>query len=125
MRASIALIAGVLMACVPLFAHHGSAAYDLTRSVTFEATVTEFILQNPHSMIFFDARDENGKVVHWVSEFQAPGYLLREGWTRNSIKPGDHITVVANPNKKANIRTLYGIKVILPNGQELLNIAPR
>lgn len=122
--ASFAIILGVLMVCVPLFAHHGASAYDMTRSVTFEATVTQFDFVNPHSAIYFDSKDANGNVMHWACEMNAPPRLIRGGWTRNTLKTGDHITIIAHPNKRENARVVFFMKVILPDGQELLNEPP-
>ena len=120
-----ALFIGILMAYTPVFAHHGSAAYDMTQTLTFDATVTQFIFGNPHSQMFFDSKDEKGNVIHWACELQSPSYLLRIGWTRNIVKAGDRITIIANPNKKQNVRTLYLTKAILADGTELLNVSPQ
>ena len=124
MGAAFAFFVGILMACAPVSAHHGSAAYDMSHTLTIDVTVTQFIPGNPHSQMFFDSKDEKGNVIHWACELQSPSYLLRIGWTRNIIKPGDHITIIANPNKKENVHTLYLVKAILPDGRELPNVSP-
>ncbi len=119
------IFAAVLLACAPLSAHHGTAAYDMTRTLTMDVTVTQFIMGNPHSELLFDSKDEKGNVIHWACELQSPSYLLRVGWTRNTIKAGDHVKIYVSPNKKENAHTLFLIKVILPDGEELLNSAPQ
>jgi Family of unknown function (DUF6152) len=78
---------------VPAFAHHGNAAYDQTKPVTLNGTVTEFDFVNPHVQIYFDVNQQNGKTVHWACETLSPGKLSRAGWTRGAIKPGDQITI--------------------------------
>ncbi len=78
---------------VPAFAHHGNAAYDQTKPVTLNGTVTEFDFVNPHAQIYFDVNQENGKAVHWACETLSPGKLSRAGWTRDAIKPGDEVTI--------------------------------
>lgn len=120
-----ALIAGVLFACATVSAHHGASAYDQSRTVTFEATVTEFDMANPHASILFDSKDANGATVHWACELNSPSWLLREGWTRNTLKAGDRITIVAHPNKREDARVVFLMKVILADGRELLDGPPQ
>ena len=88
-----ALIAGFLLVSVPLAAHHGQAAYDLTKKITLKGTVTNFVLVNPHSIFSFDAADDQGKVKNWTMELSTPLMLMRIGWTKTILKPGDAVTV--------------------------------
>lgn len=90
---SIVLVAGLLLACWPASAHHGNAAYDEEHWITIAGTVTEFVWSNPHCQIYMDVKGDDGKVVSWSVESQSPGILRRNSWTRDSIKPGDQITV--------------------------------
>jgi Family of unknown function (DUF6152) len=120
----IALL-GVAAICAPVFAHHGGASYDSSKTVTLKGTVTDFKLTNPHAAIYFDVKDANGNVEHWASELNAPSWLIRKGWTRNSLKPGDEVTIIARPNKEENVRVVSLTKVILANGQELENGMPQ
>ena len=100
------ILAGVvclLMASAPVFAHHGYAAYDMTTTMTLKGTVTSFELANPHSSIAFDAKDDSGNVVHWVVETGAPVRGMRAGgFTSDTLKPGDQITITFNPGKEAD-----------------------
>jgi hypothetical protein len=114
---SIAM-AALLAFAAPAFAHHGTSAYDQTKRVTLKGTVAEFEWANPHSQIHLDVKDEKGTVVHWNFEAQPPNILARAGWTRNSLKAGDEITIVGSPARNG---TPIGIiqKVVLANGQEL------
>jgi len=113
----------LLAFCIPVFAHHGTAAYDETNPVTLKGTVTEFLWSNPHSQIKFNVKDEKGIIVPWVSETFAPGKLARDGWTRNILKPGDEVTVTLSPAKDGTheglLRTL-----VLPDGRQLGPDAP-
>ena len=86
-------IAALFIAAVPLAAHHGNAAYDETTEIVLRGTVTEFDWANPHAQIYFDVKNDNGHVVHWGCETLGPGKLVRAGWDRNSVKPGDEITI--------------------------------
>lgn len=77
----------------PGFGHHGNAAYDETKEVTLKGTVTEFEWSNPHTQIYFDVKGANGGLVHWGCETQSPGRLIRAGWSKDAVKPGDQITI--------------------------------
>jgi Family of unknown function (DUF6152) len=93
---SIVLIAGLLVICGPLWAHHGNSAYDEAHWITISGTVTEFVWANPHCQIFLDVKDDKGAVVNWAIESQSPGILRR---TRTSVKAGDQITITLAPAK--------------------------
>jgi hypothetical protein len=93
------LIATLLVLCAPAFAHHGNVAYDEQHPITITGNVTEFVWSNPHCQIYLDVKDKNGNVVNWGVESQSPGILHRNGWTRDSVKPGDHIAVTLVPAK--------------------------
>jgi hypothetical protein len=94
-----ALFAGFLLISAPLAAHHGQAAYDLTKKITLKGTVTNFVLVNPHSVFSFDAADDQGKVKNWTMELSTPLMLMRIGWTKTILKPGDAVTVTFSPAK--------------------------
>ena len=112
-----ALVAGLLMVCSPLFAHHGtSISYDESKEVTLTGTVTQFVWSNPHAHILFDVKDGSGNVVHWAAEGSSPTNWQRQGWTKSTVKAGDQITITVHPSKAG---TNVGVvtKVVLPNGK--------
>ena len=104
---------------VPAFAHHGTAAYDQKAVVPLKATITDFEFVNPHVQYFFDTKDDNGNVIHWNCEGTNPAMLARAGWTKNTLKAGDQVTMVVHPNKDPNVHVVLFVKVILANGQEV------
>ena len=111
-------VVGLLAVSVPLFAHHGYAAYDTDRKVTLKGTVTRFVWSNPHCMVQLDVSDESGHVAHWIAETENPSAMIRVGWTDKSLKVGDQITLTALPVKSsAPVGRI--IDVVLPNGQKL------
>lgn len=114
-----------LMSCGLLFAHHGNAAYDSDKSITLKGTVTSCEFSNPHVQIFFGTKDDKGSTTHWSCETTNPAMLIRNGWSRNVLKPGDEVTLVVNPNKKPDGTVVNLIKVVLANGQELHAGAPK
>jgi Family of unknown function (DUF6152) len=96
---SSAMVIMLLVGCASLLAHHGNVAYDEQHPITIKGNVTEFVWSNPHCQIYLDVKDEKGNIVSWSVESQSPGILRRNGWTRDSIKPADHIAVTLVPAK--------------------------
>jgi len=95
----VTIFLGLLMVSVPLFAHHGAAAYDTSKQMTVKATVTEWFWANPHCFLKFDAKDDKGNVVHWATETSNPADMVNLGWSKDTFKPGDEITVTFTPVK--------------------------
>lgn len=102
----------------PVLAHHGNAAYDMSKTVTYKATITKYDYTNPHTTIYFDVTDDKGNAEHWVAETTNPAMLNRVGWSRDTLKPGDQVTVVANPNK-VGAKVVFLQKVVFADGKEL------
>ena len=99
---SFAVSIGFLAVCGPVLAHHGNAAYA-DKAVEFkQATVTKFLWSNPHSLVYFDVKDDKGKVAHWVGETGSPSAMILIGWEKTSVHPGDVITVYIYPSKEGN-----------------------
>jgi hypothetical protein len=110
--------AGLLMVSGPLFAHHGRSNYDVTHTVTLKGIVTEFEWINPHALIHFDVTDESGKVEKWVGETNSPNTLTRQGWSRNTVKVGEQITLVGH-RVKGDSPYINFSKIIFADGKEL------
>ena len=84
---------GLLAASLPLVAHHSFAAeFDSAKSVSLTGTVTKIDWMNPHIWLYLDAKDESGTVAHWQCEGGPPNVLTRNGWSKDSLKVGDHVT---------------------------------
>jgi len=98
-------VAIALIVALPSFpaAHHSFAAeYDDSKRVQFEGVVTKLEWTNPHARLYVDVTDASGKVVNWNLELAGLGLLLRNGWTRNSVKAGDKIKVEGFAARVAN-----------------------
>jgi hypothetical protein len=109
---SMLLLAGASLAVVvvPAVAHHSFAAeYDSAKPITLKGAVTKMEWTNPHARFYVDVT-EGGKTTNWEFELGSPNGLMRRGWTRNSLKPGDTITVegymAKDGSKLANARNV-------------------
>ncbi|MGA7793662.1 MAG: DUF6152 family protein [Candidatus Acidiferrales bacterium] len=102
----------------PAFAHHGSNNYNTHTLVTLKATVTQFVWANPHSQIYFDVTDDKGEVQHWGAEMTNPHALSMLGFSSNTVKPGDKITITGNPAKGGQTRMFFH-ELVLPDGKKL------
>jgi Family of unknown function (DUF6152) len=116
--AILAAAVGLLTFVRPIFAHHGVAAYETTQETTVKGTVTDFEFINPHTLIFLDVKNEKGDVEHWQVDAQSPNQLTRDGWTKNSLKPGDQISVTGF-RAKNHSNILRFLKIVMPSGREI------
>jgi hypothetical protein len=92
--AAALIVLGLLVSASLAMAHHSFAAeYDSNKQVTVKGVVQKVAWVNPHAYIFIDVKDENGKVTTWAFESLSPNALARQGWTRNSLKAGEAVTV--------------------------------
>ena len=110
------VLSALLARPAPAVAHHGAASFDTAVEITLRGTVTEWTWFNPHCFLRFDVKGEDGTVKAWAVEAGNPTDMTRRGWSRNSFKPGDEVTVTLQPVKTGapvgRIRT-----VVLANGQ--------
>ena len=90
----VVLLAGLASIASPLFAHHGAAAYDMSKPVVLkDAVVTEFIWINPHPLIKADYKNEKGEVQHWTMEMGSTVSAQLIGWSRTTLAYGDVVTL--------------------------------
>jgi hypothetical protein len=101
------------------YAHHGYAAYDMVKTISVNGTVNEVVMANPHSSLSFDVKDDKGNMDHWAIEFGNLRSLVSEGWTKDTLKPGDQISVSLHPAKNgAHVGVLSG-KITHSDGRPL------
>jgi hypothetical protein len=116
------LVVGLLAISVPLFAHHGNAAYDTSKTVTVKGTVTDYVWSNPHVFVKVDVKDDGGNTVHWIVEGQNPVSMLQIGWTKNTFKPGDEVEIDAMQAKNgASVAFLGGASPTAPRRRIMIN----
>jgi hypothetical protein len=122
MRNVLALLAalGLASSAVPLQAHHSfEAEYDFNKPINITGTVTKVEWMNPHARFYVDVKDDKGNVTNWNFELGPIVILLKQGWRKNSLQPGDQVTVegflAKDGNALGNAR-----KITLPDGRRVL-----
>ena len=106
-------------ATAPIVAHHSFAAeFDASKPVTIKGTVVKVEWVNPHSWIYIDVKNPEGKVDTWAVEGGAPNSLLRRGWTKNSVPVGVEIVVEGFQAKDSSLRA-NGRDITFPDGKRL------
>ena len=122
------LFLAVVTAQIPLLAHHGNAGYDEDKKVTMKAVVTEWVWTNPHSFLKVDVKDDKGNVVHWIAETSAASVFANANstgarLTKDSLKPGDEITLTVIPAKNGRpVGRIY--KLVFPDGRTVITDLP-
>ena len=113
----VGFLVGFVAFSAPLFAHHGAASFDSGKTVTVKGTVTEYVWSNPHVLVKVDAKDDSGNVSHWVLEAWNPVTQSSRGWTKNTFKPGDEVSLdISRAKNGSPIGEIRGRIVI--NGKE-------
>ena len=117
-----ACVAGLflLLVSAPSIAHHSFAAeFDANKPVTLTGTVTKVEWMNPHTWFYIDVKGEDGKVTNWGLEMGSPNGLMRNGWTRNSMKVGDVVSVDASRAKDGSNHANARSVTLASTGQRL------
>ena len=118
---AVASLAGLLVTAVPVVAHHSFAAeYDASKPIKLTGTVTKIEWTNPHCFFYIDVKNEgSGKIENWALELGNPNALLRAGWSRNSLKIGDAITVEGSRARDGSLLGNARLMVLMSTGQRL------
>jgi hypothetical protein len=115
----LTLVIFLLLNLVPAYAHHGASMFDMKQLITVKGIVTSFEWENPHAMIYADGKDDKGNVQKWSIEIRGgPNALTRAGWNKDTLKPGDQVTLIGHPAKNGT-NSMRLAKVVLASGQEL------
>lgn len=99
-KAAYRLLLALATVCGPALAHHGTnITYDSTRVITLQGSVVELQWTNPHAILKMNVKDDKGNTVLWLGELHPPTMLVKLGWSRDCLKPGDEVTVTAHPSR--------------------------
>ena len=108
-----------LAAALPLPAHHSFAAeFDEKKTISLTGSVTKLEWANPHIWVYLDVKDSSDAMQHWQCEGGAPNALARNGWNRNSLKPGDVVSIEGFLAKDGS-KTCNAKQVKLPDGRSV------
>jgi len=111
----------LLAVALPLSAHHElRAEFDEAKTLTLRGTVTKVEWDNPHAFFYVDAREPGGAIVNWAVECASPLDLRRNGWTRDSLKVGDSVTVKGWPARDGS-KLMSSLTILAASGKELVN----
>jgi Family of unknown function (DUF6152) len=115
---SYSIILLLLSSPEAIFAHHSNASQDRDHQSKLKGTLVEFKWTNPHIQIVFDVKGPSGAIQRWIGEGPSPNQMIENGWTKETLKPGDRISIVGNPSKTGSpvVRLRW---VTLPNGRDL------
>jgi len=123
MRSKIALLvtgAALFLPAIPALAHHSFAAeYDGTKPIKVTGTVTKFDMTNPHSWVYLDVKDADGKIVNWGFETASPNALFRRGFKKDFLKPGSVVTIEGFLAKDGS-HTGNAQKLLMPDGNTII-----
>jgi hypothetical protein len=110
-------VAGAFLAGGRAYAHHSFAAtYFEDKKVTVEGDLVQFLYRNPHSFVHVEVKDpKTNETVRWAVEWGAGGQLGRQGVTRETLKPGDHVIVVGNPGRNPEDHRLRMVNITRPS----------
>jgi len=110
---------GLLLAAVPIWAHHAFAAeFDQNKPIKVRGAVVKWELTNPHSWIYIEVKDPDGKAVTWMIEGASPNNLYRLGFTKESLPPGSEILVEGYQAKDRSTRAV-GRNITFSDGRKL------
>ena len=116
--AVLTVAAGLLLAGIPASAHHSFAAeYDSNQLLTLKGTISKVEWTNPHIYIYLDVKEDNGKVTTWALEGYPPNTLKRTGFSKDTLKIGDEVTITAYKSKDGT-NTGAGREITLPDGSK-------
>lgn len=112
---SCALLAGIAL---PAMAHHSFSMFDDKKELVLKGVVKEFQWSNPHTWIQLNVTDASGKVVEWSIEGGSPNLVGRQGWKRNTFKPGDEVEITVHPLRDGQPGGSF-MRAVLPDGSRL------
>ena len=126
MKAGLGLVITIsvlLVSAFPVFAHHsGAAEFDSNKKIDLDGVITKVEWTNPHAHFYLDVKDASGTVTNWNLELASPNVLIRNGWRRTSLKPGDHVSVTGVRAKDNPTVGSAGV-ITFPDGHKLTFLA--
>jgi hypothetical protein len=114
-----ATVIGALALAGSAAAHHSFSQFDMATQKTLEGDIVEFQWTNPHTWTWVDVKNADGSVTKWGLEGMSPNFLGRRGWSKNTLKPGDHVKLVVAPLKSGEPGGTF-LRATLKDGTEMV-----
>jgi hypothetical protein len=122
---AVLLAAMIIGAGIPVLAHHSfAAAYDTSKTIKVQGTITRVRLENPHSWFFLDVKEPDGKITQWKFEAGTPSGMIRNGFKSSEIKSGTVVTITGCPAKDASSNAGMLRQLVLENGKTYAMFGP-
>jgi len=118
------LATAALISAPAALAHHSTAMFDMNKDVTLDGTIKDFQWTNPHTWIVFLVPNAAGNYDEYGIEGMSPNYLVRNGWNKHTLKPGDKVTLTIHPLKDGR-KGGFDVSVKLPDGRLIYNLPHR
>ncbi|HEY1899225.1 MAG TPA: DUF6152 family protein [Steroidobacteraceae bacterium] len=115
---SVAVMIGLMATFSPVFAHHSGAMFDISKKVDISGTIVDFNWSNPHANFKVNVAQPGGGSEVWAVEMNSPNNLVRDGWKRTTLKPGDKVTVTVRPLRDGTPGGQY-VSIVLADGKVL------
>jgi len=115
---STGMMLGLMAAFTPAFAHHSGAMFDTSKKLDVTGTVVDFNWSNPHANFKVSVEKPGGGSEVWAVEMNSPNNLVRDGWKRTTLKPGDKVTVTVRPLRDGTPGGQY-VSIVLADGKVL------
>jgi Family of unknown function (DUF6152) len=116
--AAFSILVGLAASVSPAFAHHSGAMFDTARKVDISGTIIDFNWSNPHANFKVNVDKPGGSPEVWAVEMNSPNNLVRDGWKRTTLKPGDKVTVTVRPLRDGTPGGQY-VSIVLADGKVL------
>lgn len=115
-RSLVLLVSATLLSGIPIYAHHSfTATYLENQTQTIEGELVQFLFRNPHSFVHIEVPDANGQKVRWAVEWATGAQLQRDGVTRDTLRPADHVIVTGSPARNAEDHRLRMKTIMRPS----------
>jgi hypothetical protein len=108
----------LVVGTLPVMAHHSFSMFDAQKEVVLKGKIKEFQWSNPHTWIQLNVADAAGNVVEWSIEGGSPNLVGRQGWKRNTFKPGDDVQITVHPLRDGQPGGSF-VRAVLADGRTL------